>query len=202
MSLLLALQHLHRSVAGKVYPLEMHIVNWVYNDTLPGCGAGGCATVVGIMFELDEADSAVKNPFIDTVFTAMSSFESVSLAESSAESASACKRDAAAGLETPSPIWIAKSMSLSDSVSLTELSAESHASGNRPDRPFSLQPGVDALEEHGMLAITESTAAGQHFGRRSIHWPPWACWIHLAVCCYSRSACNMLWMSSACCMCR
>jgi hypothetical protein len=57
----------------------MHIVNFVYNSTLPGCGAGGCATVVGILFELTEDDAAVKNRFINTVFSAMSLFENVSL---------------------------------------------------------------------------------------------------------------------------
>jgi hypothetical protein len=28
----------------------MHIVNFVYNNTLPGCGASGCATVAGVLF--------------------------------------------------------------------------------------------------------------------------------------------------------
>ncbi|KAF6259944.1 alpha carbonic anhydrase [Scenedesmus sp. NREL 46B-D3] len=56
----------------------MHIVNFVYNSTLPGCGADGCATVIGVLFELYEEDAAVKNKFIDTVFNAMSSFENVS----------------------------------------------------------------------------------------------------------------------------
>lgn len=57
--------------AGKAYPLEMHIVNYVYNDTLPSCGPKGCITVVGILFELDESDAAEGNSFIDTVFKAM-----------------------------------------------------------------------------------------------------------------------------------
>jgi hypothetical protein len=64
--------------AGKEYPLEMHIVNFVHDDVLPGCGASGCATVVGVLFELYEDDAAVKNKFIDAVFSAMSSFENVS----------------------------------------------------------------------------------------------------------------------------
>lgn len=68
------------ATAGKEHPLEMHIVNFVHNSTLPGCGAGGCATVVGILFELAEDDAAVKNRFINTVFSAMSSFENVSCA--------------------------------------------------------------------------------------------------------------------------
>jgi hypothetical protein len=55
----------------------MHIVNFVYNSTLPGCGAGGCATVVGVLFELAENDVAVNNKFINTVFSAMSLFENV-----------------------------------------------------------------------------------------------------------------------------
>jgi hypothetical protein len=76
--LLLSLHLPLSSDAGKEYPLEMHIVNFVYNDALPGCGASGCATVAGVLFELSEDDTAVKNKFINTVFSAMSSFENVS----------------------------------------------------------------------------------------------------------------------------
>jgi hypothetical protein len=56
----------------------MHIVNFVYSDALPGCGASGCAKVVGVLFELFEDDTAIKNKFVDTIFNAMSSFENVS----------------------------------------------------------------------------------------------------------------------------
>eukprot|EP00879_Flechtneria_rotunda_P002963 GHRR01003180.1.p1 GENE.GHRR01003180.1~~GHRR01003180.1.p1 ORF type:complete len:336 (+),score=57.13 GHRR01003180.1:219-1226(+) len=62
--------HSEHVIDGKDYPLEMHIVNFVYNDTLPGCGATGCATVVGIMLELAD-DGEEGNPFIDAIFKAM-----------------------------------------------------------------------------------------------------------------------------------
>eukprot|EP00879_Flechtneria_rotunda_P023545 GHRR01024908.1.p1 GENE.GHRR01024908.1~~GHRR01024908.1.p1 ORF type:complete len:356 (+),score=65.59 GHRR01024908.1:599-1666(+) len=64
-------------IDGKAYPLEMHIVNFVYSDQLPACGTGGCIAVVGIMLELslDPDAAANKNKFVDSVFKVMPSYE-------------------------------------------------------------------------------------------------------------------------------
>ena len=61
---------------GRTYPLELHIVNFVYNNTLPGCGAG-CATVVGVLLEETDDESSA-NPFLTTLFDAMPYHENVS----------------------------------------------------------------------------------------------------------------------------
>ena len=56
----------------------MHIVNYVYNDSLPACGTGGCIAVVGIMFELAENATAAPNSFVDAIFSQMPLTENVS----------------------------------------------------------------------------------------------------------------------------
>lgn len=67
-------------IDGKEYALELHIVNFVYAPTVPACGTGGCATVVGIMFEMvDDSDAAAAgNAFLQTIWSVMPPEEGLS----------------------------------------------------------------------------------------------------------------------------
>lgn len=67
---------------GKEYPLELHIVNFVKAPDLPACGSGGCATVVGVMFQLSEDLDNGANPLLDLVFGTMPLNEGVRLSSS------------------------------------------------------------------------------------------------------------------------
>lgn len=77
----------HVMCTGARYPLELHIVNFVYNDALPSCPSKTCTgakcpppciAVVGIMFELT-TNTSQGNKFLDTVFKYMPYDEGVSL---------------------------------------------------------------------------------------------------------------------------
>lgn len=55
--------------AGKSYPLEMHIVNLVSNETVPGCPEGGCIAVVGILFEVaEDGETAASITELEKIF--------------------------------------------------------------------------------------------------------------------------------------
>lgn len=57
-----------------LFPIEAHLVTRVSSATLPGCGAGGCYAIFGIMYELsDDLDS--EDPFMATVFKYMPPME-------------------------------------------------------------------------------------------------------------------------------
>ncbi|KAG2439791.1 hypothetical protein HYH02_010426 [Chlamydomonas schloesseri] len=56
-------------LAGKIYPLELHIVHRITDPKLPAC-AGGCFSVIGVLFEVDNVpDNLLLEPILQNAPT-------------------------------------------------------------------------------------------------------------------------------------
>jgi hypothetical protein len=63
--------------AGRIFPLEAHLVSVVEQSQLPACPPGGCIVVTAVLFELGD-NLTQDNPWLGPLFDAMPYTEGVS----------------------------------------------------------------------------------------------------------------------------
>eukprot|EP00775_Hariotina_reticulata_P005414 gene5414-5647_t len=58
-------------VAGRMYPLEAHLVSVVPQSALPGCPPEGCTLVTAVLYELADGDMQANNTWLEPLFNIM-----------------------------------------------------------------------------------------------------------------------------------